>query len=439
MRYATLAPLLCGGVAACAAGADARRDAWVAEYDTVGDTIVVRTVSGGEWGPVELVPEISIGELDSDREAYLIGQVTGLAVDAAGNIYAYDNQVPALRKYGPDGVFITTFGRKGGGPGEYANSDGGLLVLPGGRILLRDPGNARFTLYHPDGTLADEWLGRGGFFTSTPPFADTAGNVYNPVIEDWPEGKRPPTGDMWRWRMVRYSIDGAPLDTLDIPEYDYERAVIRAEVTRGGTGDKGGGVSRMMNNVPFAPTFAWTMSPFGWFVAGVGNRYAIDQYLPDGRVLRIERAAEPVPVAAAERADAEERAVANMRGMDPSWRWNGPPIPDQKPAFSSFFAGLDGRIWVQRPAPGELIPEGELDEPRALGNGVTMPPQRYREPVVYEVFEPDGRFLGTVRAPKGFSAWPRPVARGDFVWAIVRDDLGVNRIQRFRITPVAVQ
>lgn len=427
MKHMALPLLLI--VAACASGVDARRDAWVAEVDTVGDTIVVRTISGGEWGPVKLVREISIGEFESDEDAYMLGSIAGLAVDAEGNIYAYDRQVPALRKYGPDGSYIMTLGREGGGPGEYANSDGGLAVLSGGRILLRDPGNARFTIYGSDGSVDDEWLGRGGFFTSTPPFADTAGNVYNPVIEDWPEGQRPESGDLWRWRMVRYGLDGTPLDTVDIPEYDFERQVILAEQV---TDD---GVNRIMNGVPFAPAFFWTMSPFGWFVAGVGDRYAVDQYLPDGTVLRIERQADPVPISAAERSNAEERAIANMRNMIPAWRWNGPPIPDHKPAITGVTMGMDGRLWVRRPAPGEPIPDEELDEPRTNPNGIIMPPQRFREPAVFDVFEPDGRFLGQVRAPAGFQTYPRLVARGDLVWAVVRDGLGINRIQRFRVTP----
>jgi len=420
-------------IAACAAGADARRDAWVAEYDTVGDTLVVRTVAGGEWGPVELVSEVSIGELESDREEYLIGRISGLVVDTAGNIYAYDGQVPALRKYGPDGRFIMTLGREGGGPGEYKNSDGGLLVMRDGRILLRDPGNARFTIYNPDGTLAEEWLGRGGFFTSTPPFGDAAGYVYNPVIEDWPEGQRPASGDLWRWRMVRYDAHGTPLDTLDLPAYDFTRQVIIAEhVTKNGS-------SRSMNNVPFAPAFTWTMSPLGGFIAGVGDHYAIDWYRTDGAVLRIERVVEPVPVSAAEKSNAEERATANMRQTDPSWRWNGPPIPDHKPAFSGIFAGMEGRIWVRRPAPGEPIPEDEIEEPRPRPDGTAFPPQRFREPIVYDVFEPDGRYLGQVRAPAGFTVYPQPVASGDLLWGIVQDELGVSTIRRFRITPVGTE
>ncbi|MCI0437474.1 MAG: hypothetical protein L0271_28150, partial [Gemmatimonadetes bacterium] len=346
MRNQMRAALLVAA-ASCAGSADARRDPWLAAYDTVGDTITVRTLSGGIRGAFDLVSELNIGEIESDQDEYLIGQITGLAVDASDNIYAYDNQVPALRKYGPDGVHIATFGRKGGGPGEYANSDGGLVVLPDGRIMLRDPGNARFTIYHPDGSLADEWPGRGGFFTSTPPFADTAGHIYNPVIDDWPEGSRPTTGDLWRWRMVRYDGSGAALDTLAIPAPPFEPALLRAERrTRDGT-------SRSTSNVPFSPGFHWTMSPFGYFVAGGGDRYAVDQYLSDGTVLRLARDAERVPVAAAERADAEERSTANMRRTDPSWRWNGPSIPDHKAVIAGIFVGQDGRIWVRRPGPGE--------------------------------------------------------------------------------------
>ena len=42
--------------------------------------------------------------------------------------------------------------------------------------------------------------------------------------------------------------------------------------------------------------------------------------------------------------------------------------------------------------------------------------------------------LGLVRAPDGFTTSPSPVFRGDQVWAVVRDELDVQYIVRFRIT-----
>jgi hypothetical protein len=57
------------------------------------------------------------------------------------------------------------------------------------------------------------------------------------------------------------------------------------------------------------------------------------------------------------------------------------------------------------------------------------------EPVVFDVFEADGRYIGQVRAPRGFSMNPQPIARGDHVWAVFRDELDVNYVARFRIGP----
>jgi hypothetical protein len=52
--------------------------------------------------------------------------------------------------------------------------------------------------------------------------------------------------------------------------------------------------------------------------------------------------------------------------------------------------------------------------------------------VVWDVFEPDGRYLGQVVAPEGFSTSPRPVLERDRVWGVMTDDLGVQYLTRFR-------
>jgi hypothetical protein len=49
------------------------------------------------------------------------------------------------------------------------------------------------------------------------------------------------------------------------------------------------------------------------------------------------------------------------------------------------------------------------------------------------VFEPDGRYLGAVRPPEGFSVSPEPVIRGDTMWAVSRDELDVTSVVRYRI------
>jgi len=61
------------------------------------------------------------------------------------------------------------------------------------------------------------------------------------------------------------------------------------------------------------------------------------------------------------------------------------------------------------------------------------PVVRYRTPVAFDVFEPDGTYLGIVRTPSDFRLMPEPVAREGYLWAVVRNELDVPSIVRFRL------
>ena len=67
-------------LAACEADADPSTEGPATVTETIGDTTVVRTLSGSVWGAeATLVPEVSIGELDGPEE-YLFGWVFSIAV-----------------------------------------------------------------------------------------------------------------------------------------------------------------------------------------------------------------------------------------------------------------------------------------------------------------------------------------------------------------------
>jgi hypothetical protein len=219
--------------------------------------------------------------------------------------------------------------------------------------------------------------------------------------------------------METFSPTGEPRDTIPAPAWDYRPPTVTAQVE---------GASQTWA-VPFSPVPRWAFSPLGQMFGGVSDEYRIDVFGPDGRVLRIIRDSEPEPVAAGERAAAEFRVSAAMRGLQPNWSWNGPSIPNRKPAFRELFAGQDGRIWVllhtaARPAP-ELAAEPSPGEP--------TPPTPWIEPVLFDVFEPDGTYLGQVSAPEGFRTAPPPVFGSQYVWAVVADELDVQSVVRFRI------
>jgi hypothetical protein len=223
--------------------------------------------------------------------------------------------------------------------------------------------------------------------------------------------------------LLRYDREGSPRDTLAAPLYEEPPSLVARRESNG---------SRLASSrpVPFSPSATWAYSPLGYFVGGLPTDYAIDLHRVEG-VLRIGRAFEPVTLDPREREDAERRAVAIMRQVDPDWRWNGPAIPDTKPPYRTFFIGDDGRIWAQLHQRG-LEREGVETET----DDRSLPEPRWYEPVAYDIFEADGHYLGQVAGPQGLSQYPTPVARGDTLWAVLRDDLAVQYIERYRITAI---
>ena len=389
----------------------------VVERDTVGDTVVVRTVSGSAWGGDRILePEVSIGAMEGDPE-YLFGQIGSLGVGPSGTIYVVDRQVPDLRAYAPDGTYIATLGRPGEGPGELKGPDGGLAVLSDGRVLVRDPGNARIQVYGPDGKALETWTARGGFSTSSPLYRTRDDHVHTQILVD-------PKADLDDWviGLVDIAPDGTPGDTLIPPDAGYEAPYIEARV------DEGDNHSVSRNSVPFSPTEQSVFSPDGYWIHAISTDYRIDLLRRDAPPLRIERVYEAVPVTAGEKAEEERLATRNMRYTNPDWRWNGPPIPDRKPPFTRILTGRDGRIWVVVSQPAV-----EVDDPTYDPKDRSSVPDRWREPIVFDVFEPNGTYLGRVRTPMGFSLYPWPVFDADHVWAIIRDDLGVQKVVRYRI------
>jgi hypothetical protein len=61
-----------------------------------------------------------------------------------------------------------------------------------------------------------------------------------------------------------------------------------------------------------------------------------------------------------------------------------------------------------------------------------MPPQHYREPNVYDVFTPDGLYLGRVQADRGQDIMRMRAGR---VWGVLTDSLGVAYVARWRVEP----
>ena len=401
---------------------DAGDDApdWTTQRTVLGDTTVVRTVGGSATsGERSLVTELAIGAADAAEEHFTFGDITDVDVGPSGELLVMDAQVPALRVYDSSGRFLRTIGRKGEGPGEYDRVNG-LAVHRDGRIALWDASLSRINSYSLDGAPNAAWPVSisGRTYTRGALFVDTAGFTYARVRVAGASG---PGGNEVNG-LMKWSPVGALVDSLEPPVAPIAAAQITARVES----------ASMTRSVPFARTNVWAWSPLGYFVSANTGSYAILLHRPAGGPLRIEREIEPVPVQPEERANEEEVATASMRNLDPTWRWNGPPIPETKPWFQSVGVGRDGRIWVRVSRPGERIPESELAPPERGNAGQLMPVRRWRAPGAYDVFEADGEFLGRVLVP--FQATLLRM-EGDRAWGYVRDSLDVQQVARFRIQP----
>jgi hypothetical protein len=412
-RTTLLATLPLVGLVSCGEGPAASSGPRVV-HDTIGDTVVVRTVSGSVWGePATLVPDLSIGETEGDPH-YLFGDVTSLAVAADGVIYVLDRQSTDVRAFDVSGVWMRTLGRRGEGPGELKRPDG-VAVLSDGRVLVRDGGNQRIQTYGADGDALEEWPFRTGFYTSDPLWSDREDNVYAEVLM-----RRAQNPSDWRVGLIRYGPDGEMEDTVPVPRSGFD-----APHVEGHSADGGANVSYQ---VPFAPSEQWTLHPDGYFVHGVSTDYRIDLLRAEAPPLRIERSYDPVAVQDGEKEAAERSVVRGIQATVPDWKWNGPSIPDHKPPFGALMTGRKGRLWVVVRQPATEEPNPDYDP----GNTASQP-TRWGEPTVFDVFQPDGTYLGRVGAPPGFSIYPRPFFRGDTVWAVTRDELGVQRVVRFHV------
>jgi hypothetical protein len=219
-------------LAACEGASDGGiSGGWSHESETLGDTVVVRTIAGSVWGDtMVLVPEVAIGEAEGE-EPYLLGQPTAMVLDAAGHIHVLDRQAREVRTFGPDGRHVRSFGSQGQGPGEFTSPDA-MRLLPDGRLVIRDQQGARFSIFDSGGAFVDSWPIRSGFSTSTPfqvvneeTGPGTGVRVSNPSLADTDASM-----DEWRPVRVRYLVaDPAVQDTLQVPTSGFEATYLEVQ------------------------------------------------------------------------------------------------------------------------------------------------------------------------------------------------------------------
>ena len=390
-RPRSFLPLLLGAAVALSGCGDGPSAGWGGTVDTLasGQVVVANPADpiwaeGREW---RLVEELRIGSMDAVGPE-LFGQLRSIDVDDAGRIYVLEAHAQEVRVFDRDGRHVRSIGRKGGGPGEFAEP--ALAEIgPHGDLWVVDPDNNRVSVFDSSGAYRDAHPVPGGFvILPWPGGFGRDGSYYYPV----PDAS---DGD-FRTKLVRYDAAMQPVDTLTPPRDPVQRDYFEIR-------DEG---RFMRAAIPFSGSFQSRLSPRGTFWGFFTGDYRLFELSPDGDTLRtITRAFDPLPVTAADREEARKRLEWFTRqGGEVDWA----RLPDHKPAASAFAFDDDGRVWVwpvTEGAPGEAL----------------------------DVFDAGGRYLGRVRSPVPLSPFPRPVIGSDAIIGVTESELEVPYVVRLRI------
>jgi hypothetical protein len=385
----------------------------VTVFDSTADTVVARVegqVPVSALRSMTLVTRIAPAMDDTS----LFSEVADFEIDAANRIWVYDYQGRRLFLFDSAGALIRRIGRRGAGPGEFSSGNGMVMLADTG-IAMLDAQNARVSFFAANGDFRTSFPVPSGFSTSNGLMTDRGGTLYlrRPVTP-------PREGEiLGRMGLVRLNGQGAFGDSLAPPDLPVPRDTYLA-VSPDGNG-------RSSTSSSYAPNYFWDWHPDGFFVAGHGGRYEIVLERRGAKPVVIRRTAPPVALLPDERTEEKERITWSMRQTQPGWAWSGPEIPETKAPLTGITVARDGNIWVRVASPSEVIPADELPPRRDKG----PPVRRYRAHAIYEVFAPDGRFLGRVPMP------PRTTmlqADGDYFWGISRDADDLPSVVRFRLS-----
>lgn len=375
----------------CGPGDTSSSNAWTGSIDTLpSGTIVVRNPVVGTWPEVRaLTEDLRLGTAAGEGPE-LFGQVRDIDVDEAGRIYVLDGQAHEIRVFGADGAHVRTFGGTGNGPGELAGPTG-MEWGPGQRLWVEDPGNNRYSVYDTTGAFVTShprdlsWFG----FVWTGRF-DDAGRLYLQQLSFGLESR-----EAW---LVWMDSAMVAHDSFPVPKHEQLTYTLKRN-----------GRVRSAATVPFSPSLMWKVARDGTLWFGISGDYRLYQRSLTGDTLRIiEREYEPIPVTRAERDEAlAQDFLHNMADqgadIDPDL------VPANRPVWSGFSIDDEGRLWV-------------------------VPQTADSTSTAFDVFSREGRYLGRMRLGSRIkSAFPGPLIRGDYLYAVAQDELGVEYVVRARL------
>lgn len=316
---------------------------------------------------LELTETTRIGRFDDDPD-YMFGRIGLVVTTPDGGVIVQDSQMPVLRKYAATGEFVGAVGRDGDGPGEYRDVRG-MIRLPDDRIaVLSRP--QRVTWFDP---ISREALGNvrvpSALWAADMLAVDDQGRLM--VRRDVGD---PGPGDEWRVEWVVVDDEGQEIGTVPIPLEEWSSeglVVIFPEGAR-------------FNFIELTLS-AW--GPTGVSAIGRNDAYRFEIRRGD-TTITVERPWTPIPLKDGEREYWEGRLDRTAQRSQTRFD----DLPDHKPPYRALHVDRFGRTWVER-----YVEAIAVENTTSEGETYTM----WHEPNTYDVFGPEGGFLGRAVLPLG--------------------------------------
>ncbi len=394
--------LLILSLSACGGGSDG---GWSGSVTDSAGVQIVSNPSRGLWNgasPWSFTEELRIGGAGGSPESQF-GNVVGIDVDSAGDVYVADQQARHVQVFGPGGRFLHTIGAPGRGPGEIGASMSDV-ILHGNEVWVPDLANQRIDRFGLDGTsMGSDALDFTQGMPST--WAHSSGGRLITRFQAlvMPGMASNPHGD--------------PLVAFELQSRDTVVVLPKGRSVQ---------ISRGQARVRlFEPEPLWDAAPDGRILTAMNAVYRIEVRAASGKLVRVitkRYTARKVTASDQKKILDALRKMMLQQGI-PSAALDqvlgAVSFAETYPAMQSVRAGPDSTVWVQHVRTAEDLSgaSGELDISHMGSDD-------------WDVFEADGRYLGTLTLPPRF----RPMlVRGDDFWGVQRDSLDVPSVVRYRL------
>lgn len=328
------------------------------------------------------------------------GRIAGLVVGEDSSLFVLDGLRRNLRAFDRDGTLLWTFGARGEGPGEF-EQPAALFTGPNSGLWIADTRTGRLTEVGVDGALVQTYRYEG-----PPPFQPLSmgfapdGLLYG-VGLDFSVSPEEPGAALVEYEVQETSVSARGGELLPFVEWPQIFAFRSTDVT-------------FMMPVPFDNNPLFGVDPSGRVHHAQSSGGTIQRLSANGVLeLAFGRDLPSMPLGAEERAEAldrseeaaELRQLAGAAGIAELTSL----IPDDKPLLRGLFFDDENNVWVLRTSGSGAGGMRDVD-----------------------VYDEQGSLIGVGELP--VVADPRPHVRDGLIVGVIRDELGVETVARYRVS-----